>query len=63
MEYPERKNKEENLNNMDFGRYCSDRSAHLLRRPYKNVQEGSIRPIAKRLEWPDAVTVLPKAEQ
>ena len=43
--------------------YCSDRSAHLLRRPYKNVQEGSIRPIAKRLEWPDAVTVLPKAEQ
>ena len=26
-------------------------------------QEGSIRPIAKRLEWPDAVTVLPKAEQ
>ena len=43
--------------------YCSDRSAHLLRRPYKNVQEGSIRPIAKRLEWPDAITVLPKAEQ
>ena len=26
-------------------------------------QEGSIRPIAKRLEWPDAITVLPKAEQ
>ena len=24
---------------------------------------GSIRPIMKRLEWPDAVTVLPKAEQ
>ena len=45
------------------GRYCSDRPAHLLRRPYENVQAGSIRPIAKRLEWPDAVTVLPKAEQ
>ena len=43
--------------------YYSARSAHLLRRPYENVQEGSIRPIAKRLEWPDAVTVLPKAEQ
>ena len=42
--------------------YDSARSAHLLRRPYENVQGGSIRPIAKRLEWPDAVTILPKAE-
>ena len=40
----------------------SARSAHLLRRPYENVSAESIRPIAKRLEWPDAVTVLPKAE-
>ena len=44
-------------------RCCSARSAHFLRRPYENVQAGSIRPIAKRLEWPDADTVLPKAEQ
>ena len=40
----------------------SARSAHFLRRPYENVSAESIRPIAKRLEWPDAVTVLPKAE-
>ena len=48
---------------MAVASYCSDRSAHLLRRSYENVQEGSIRPIAKRLEWPDAVTVQPSAEQ
>ena len=40
----------------------SSRSAHFLRRPYENVSAESIRPIAKRLEWPDAVTVLPKVE-
>ena len=37
-------------------------SAHFLRRPYENASGGSIRPIAKRLEWPDAVTIQPKAE-
>ena len=35
--------------------------------PYRSLltgdKQGFIRPIAKRLEWPDAVTVLLKAEQ
>ena len=42
--------------------YYSARSAQSLRRPYENRPAGSIRPGAKRLEWPDAVTDLPKAE-
>ena len=37
----------------------SVRSAHSLRRPYENRPAGSIRPGAKRLEWPDAVTEHP----
>ena len=38
------------------GCYYSARSAHSLRRPYENRPAGGIRPGAKRLEWPDAVT-------
>ena len=50
------------LRKLSHAGISSARSAHLLRRPYENVSAESIRPIAKRLEWPDAVTVLPKAE-
>ena len=41
--------------------YYSARSVRSLRRPYENRPAGSIRPGAKRLEWPDAVTARPKA--
>ena len=37
---------------------CSpDRSTHLLRRPYENVEPVGIRPIAKRFSMADVVTV------
>ena len=54
------------LNDFCSGRcgngYYSARSAHKLRRPCENVPAESIRPIAKRLEWPDTVIIQPKAE-